>query len=204
MVRRSSLVILSFCLLGCFLLGCPKRVAKIPPVEVPPTKDPLAKLLEAFSPAQTLQAKASIRIDTKRRGEEMNFLLNGIILYQKPDKLRILGYHPLGMGLFDALYLEGEFSLLVPLQKRVYTGRVSEFGDLIDKAGEIRISTERGEGGETPSRIRVELTEKETSLELRLKNIVVNSDLPEGSFEWAIPEGVEVRSLAQFLRGRRR
>ena len=74
----------------------------------------------------------------------MNFLLNGFVLYQKPDQLRILGYpFPLGMGLFDALYRNGEFFLLIPFQKRAYTGEVSEFEDLIEKAGPIEISFEK-------------------------------------------------------------
>ncbi|MGZ3525974.1 MAG: hypothetical protein ACXU9L_14385, partial [Thermodesulfobacteriota bacterium] len=87
MVRKHVFVILSLILLGLFLSGCPKKVP-IPSIEAPPVKDPMAKLLEAFSSAETLQAKASIRLDTVRKGEELKFLLNGIVLYEKPDKLR--------------------------------------------------------------------------------------------------------------------
>jgi hypothetical protein len=133
----------------------------------------------------------------------MSFLLNGFLLYQKPDRLRLLGYHPLGMGLFDALYRNGEFFLLIPLQKRAYTGEVSQFEDLIEKAGEIKISSEKSEGSEVPNRIRIEVVEKETRIELRLKEISVNSSLPEDSFQWVIPEGVEVKPLARLLKGKK-
>jgi hypothetical protein len=136
-------------------------------------------------------------------GEGMNFLLNGYLLYQKPDKLRLLGYHPLGMGLFDALYRNGEFFLLIPIQKKAYTGEVSEFEDLIEKAGAIQISSEKSEGSEIPNRIRIDVVEKETRIELRLKEISINSSLPEDSFQWAVPDGVEVRPLTGLLKGKK-
>ena len=201
MVRRFCFFILGLLFLALFLSGCPKQVARIPSIEAPSAENPMAKLLGAFSAVESLQAKASIRVETVRMGEEMNFLLNGLLLYQRPDKLRILGYHPLGMGLFDALYRNGEFFLLSPLQKRVYTGEISEFEDLIEKAG-IRISTEKAEGSEIPNRIRIEAVEKKTRVELKLKEISVNSSLPEDSFEWVEPEGVEVQPLAKLLKGK--
>lgn len=202
MIRRPWCVILSLFLLVLFLSGCPKKVAKIPSIEVPPVKDPMAKLLEAFSSAESLQAKASIRLDTVRKGEELKFLLNGIVLYEKPDKLRILGYHPFGMGVFDALYRGGEFFLFSPLQNRAYTGEISEFGDLIAKAN-IRISTEKPEGSEVPNRIRIEMPEKETRVDVKLKEISINQTLPKDAFQWVAPEGVEIKPLAQFLKGKK-
>jgi len=195
-------VILSLFLLVLFLSGCPKKVAKIPSIEVPPVKDPMAKLLEAFSSADSVQAKASIRLDTVRKGEELKFLLNGIVLYEKPDKLRILGYHPFGMGVFDALYRGGEFFLFSPSQNRAYTGEISEFGDLIAKAN-IRISTEKAEGSEVPNRIRIEMPEKETRVDVKLKEISINQSLPKDAFQWVAPEGVEIKPLAQFLKGKK-
>lgn len=202
MIKRHYAFILCLILISLFLWGCPKKVVKIPPIEAPPVKDPIAKFLEDFSSAESLQARASIRLDTVRKGEEMRFLLNGFILYQKPDKFRILGYHPIGTGVFDAIYRGGEFFLLSPLQNRAYTGEISEFRNLMEKT-DIRISTEKAEGSQIPSRIRIELPEKETRLDLRLKEISINSSLPKDSFEWVVPEGVEVRPLAQFLRGKK-
>ena len=202
MVRKRWFMILSLFLLALLLSGCPKMIAKIPSIEAPPVKDPMAKLLEAFSSAETLQAKASIRLDTVRKGEEMKFLLNGIVLYEKPDKLRILGYHPFGMGVFDALYRGGEFVLFSPLQNRAYTGEISEFGNLIAKAN-VRISAEKPEGSDVPDRIRIELPEKDTRLDVRLKEITINQPLSKDAFQWVPPEGVEIKSLAQFLKGKK-
>jgi len=200
MVRKHVLVILSLILLGLFLSGCPKKVP-IPSIEAPPVKDPMAKLLEAFSSAETLKAKASIRLDTVRKGEELKFLLNGVVLYEKPDKLRILGYHPFGMGVFDALYRGGEFVLFSPLQNRAYTGEISEFRNLMEKAN-VRISTEKPEGSDVPDRIRIELPEKETRLEVKLKEISINYPLSKDAFQWVPPEGVQIKPLAQFLKGK--
>jgi outer membrane lipoprotein-sorting protein len=185
-----------------FLSGCPKKVARIPSVEAPPVRDPIAKLFETLSSVESLQAKASVRIDTVKKGEEFRFLLNGIVYYEKPDKLRILGYHPFGMGVFDALYRGGEFVLFSPLQNRAYTGEISEFRALIAKA-DIRISAEKPEGSEIPDRIRIEMPEKETRLDMKLKEVSVNQPLPADTFDWSPPEGVEIRPLAQFLKGKK-
>jgi outer membrane lipoprotein-sorting protein len=202
MIRKPWFMILNLFLLVFFLSGCPKKVVRIPSIEAPPVKDPVAKLLEAFSSAESLKANASIRLDTVRKGEELKILLNGVVLYEKPDKLRILGYHPFGMGVFDALYRGGEFFLLSPLQNKAYTGEISEFGDLIAKAN-IKISTERPEGSDIPNRIRIEMPEKETRVDLKLKEISINQLLPEDAFQWIVPEGVEIKPLAQFLKGKK-
>jgi len=203
MVRKTYLYIFCLLFLSLLLWGCPKKIEIIPP-EKPPFENPIVKLLEIFSLAESLQARASIRIETVRDGEEMNFLLNGFLLYQKPDKFRLLGYHPLGMGLFDALYRNGEFFLLIPPQKKAYTGELFQFEDVVAKAGEIKISSEKGEGSEIPNCIQIELVDKETRIELKLKGISVNPSLPEESFQWNIPEGVEVRSIDRLLKGKKR
>ncbi|MCX8117389.1 MAG: hypothetical protein N3G78_05580 [Desulfobacterota bacterium] len=203
MARIPCLLLLTLFLLSLFLWGCPKKVEILPP-QKPRFEDPISKLLESFSPVESLQARASIRIETVREGEEMNFLLNGFLLYQKPDKLRLLGFHPLGMGLFDALYRNGEIFLLIPPQKRAYIGEVAQFEEAMAKAGEVRISMEKGEGAEIPHRIQIELIEKESRIELRLKGISVNLPLPQESFQWEVPAGVEVRSFERLLRGLRK
>jgi outer membrane lipoprotein-sorting protein len=203
--RRSSkrwYVCTSLIILSLFLSGCPKKLAKIPSFEAPPARDPVAELLETFSSAESLEAKASIRLDTVRRGEELKFLLNGVVLYEKPDKLRILGYHPFGMGVFDALYRGGEFLLFSPMQNRAYAGEISEFSDLIAKTN-IKISAEKPEGSDLPDRIRIEMPEKETRVDVKLKEMSVNQPLPVDAFQWVAPDGVDVRPLAQFIKGKK-
>jgi hypothetical protein len=188
-----------FFLLGLLLSGCPKKVVIMPPIQAPPVKNPVNVLLEAFSDAENFQSKASIRVEALRNGQRMNFLLNGTVLYEKPDKLRILGYHPLGMGVFDALYRGGEFFLLSPLEKKAYTGEMLDFEDLIEKVG-VRISTEKTPGIKVPTLIRIGVDEPETRVDLRLKEIEVNSSLPDDTFRWWVPEGVDVMPLAQILK----
>jgi hypothetical protein len=106
------------------------------------------------------------------------------------------------MGVFDVLYRGGEFFLFSPLQNRAYTGEISEFRDLIAKAN-IKISAEKPEGSDVPDRIRIEMPEKETRLDVRLKEISINQSLPMDSFQWVAPEGVEIKPLAQFLKGKK-
>jgi outer membrane lipoprotein-sorting protein len=203
---RKYLISISFLLLMSFVLwGCPKKVEIIPPEKLPP-KDPIAKLLEKFSSAESLTARTSIRIVIVKDGEETHFpTINGFLLYQKPDKLRVVGFSPLpfATGLFDALYRNGEFFLLVVPQKRAYTGEVSQFEDLIERAGPIEVSSEKPEGNEIPNRIRIHVVDKETRIDLRLKEISINSSLPADTFQWTVPEGVDVQPLAQLLKKKR-
>ncbi len=200
MTRRFSILFLLLAA-GFVLTGCPKR----PPVPVPPEEkpfvNPIDKILDIFSFAETLQSKASIRIDMVKDGEKEVYVLNGFILYQKPDKLRILGYHPLGMGLFDALYRNGELSLLIPLQKVAFTGEVSDFEGALRKAGEIQVTSGMNEMRNIPNRIRILVVEKEIEIDLRLKETQVNPELTEDAFQWALPEGVKERPLSSLLRG---
>jgi outer membrane lipoprotein-sorting protein len=203
MVKRHCLIILSLFFFGIFLSGCPKKIPEPVMIEKRSGENPISKLLETFSSAESLQARASIRVDTVRGGEEMSFLLNGLILYEKPDKFRLLGYLPLGMNLFDALYRQGEFFLLIPLQKKVYTGEVSQFEDVIEKGGIIQVSSDKSEDNEIPKRIRIEIKEKDTRVELRLKEITINASLSEDSFQWTTPEGVEVVPLVKFFKGKK-
>ena len=202
MIRRSFNVLIPLVLIALFITGCPKRpLAPVPPVEKPLFVNPIDKVLEILSFAETLQAKASIRIDMVRDGEKQAFLLNGVVLYQGPDRLRILGYHPLGMGLFDALYRNGEFSLLLPLQKMAFTGEVSQFDDAMRKVGEIQITSGKNEMRNIPNRIWINIVEKQIEIDLRMKEIQVNQELPEDTFQWNLPGGVEVRPLSRLLRG---
>jgi hypothetical protein len=201
MIRGRCFFILGFILLGLLLSGCPKKIPPPVIIEKPSVADPMANLLEACSFAESFQARASIRLYMVRNGQEVNFpSFNGVLLYRRPDRFRLLGYHPLGMGLFDALYNHGEFFLLIPLQKKAYQGETSKIDDLIEKAGPIEVFSERAEGSEIPNRIRIEIPEKEIRVDLKLKDISLNSTLPEDSFEWTLPEGVDVQPLSKLLR----
>jgi outer membrane lipoprotein-sorting protein len=71
----------------------------------------------------------------------------------------------------------------------------------MERAGPIQILVEKNEGNGIPRRIQIEIIEKDTRIDLKLKDIMVNSVLPEDSFEWIVPEGVEVRPLTGLLRG---
>ena len=200
MTRKFSILLLLLTT-GLLVIGCPKRPPVVLPEEKPPFVNPIGKMLEIFSFAETLQSKASIRIDMVKDGEREVYILNGFILYQRPDKLRILGYHPLGMGLFDALYRNGEFSLLIPLQKVAFTGEVSDFEGALRKVGEVKVTTGMNEVRNIPNRIQIRIIEKEIEIDLRLKETQVNPELSEDAFQWALPEGVTERPLSSLLRG---
>ncbi len=66
----------------------------------------------------------------------------------------------------------------------------------------VKISSEKPEGSDVPNRIRIELPEKNTRLDMKLKDLSINQPLAKDAFEWVPPEGVDMRPLAQFLRGK--
>ncbi len=200
MVRGSSIFFVVL-MVGLLLTGCPKRPpAPLPPVEKPPFVNPIDRIFEILSFAETIQSKASIRVDLVKDGERQFYPFNGLVLYQKPDQLRIIGYLPLGMEVFDALYRNGEFFLLFPLQKIAFTGEVSEFEDTMRNAGEIQVSSGMNEMRNIPNRIRIDIVEKQIEIDLRLKETQVNQQLPEDAFHWSLPEGVQERPLSRLLR----
>jgi outer membrane lipoprotein-sorting protein len=201
MIRKASFLAFGLFPLLFLLTGCPKKVPEPFIQEKKFAVNPIEEILETLSFAETLEAKASIRIDTVSKGERVTLPVNGDLIYQKPVYLRLQGYHPFGMGLFDALYRDGEFFLLIPSQKRAYTSEISQMESLMERAGPIQILVEKNGGNGIPRRIQIEIIEKDTRIDLKLKDIVVNSVLPEDSFEWIVPEGVEVRPLTGLLRG---
>jgi len=203
-MKKASVLALGFVLTGLFLMGCPKKVPPpLPPPEKPPFLNPMERLLQTFYPFESLQARASIRIDMVEQGEKNYYVLNGVLFFQRPDRLRILGFHPFGMALFDSLYREGDLFILVPFQKRAYVGELSRFQDWIEKAGEIEISSLRDEQRNTPSRIRIVVVEKEIEIEIKLKDVSVDKEFPPDTFAWEPPEGIRVRPLDSLLRKKR-
>jgi hypothetical protein len=188
---------------AAFLWGCPKRVPPpepLPPPEKPALVNPMIKIFEAFASADTAQARASIRIDTVRDREEQSFLLNGMLLYEKPEKLRIIGFHPLGMNVFDAIYDQGSFFVVSPLQRKVYIGEVSKFEDFMEKIGPMVVTTEKGKWNDLPGRILIDIVEKKTLIDLRLREVAFNPTLPPDSFKTVVPEGVDVIPVERLLK----
>lgn len=202
-MRKQGLGLLALVLTSLFVAGCPKKVVPpLPPPEKPAFVHPMERLLRTFSSFETFQARASIRIDTLEGGEKNYHVLNGMVLYQRPDRLRILGFHPLGMLLFDSIYRDGELFLLIPFQQRAYRGVVSDFQDWIEKAGPIEITSAEDEARGVPTRIRIVLVEREIDIELKLKDASVNQALPPHTFDWTPPEGVRVRPLESLMKKR--
>ena len=199
MVPKSWWAFSCLLLLGILLSGCPKKTVRMPPLVGPTVKNPVNTLLEAFSEAGNFQSKASIRVEIVRDGKRMNLLLNGNVIFEKPDKLRVEGFLPFGMPVFDALYRNGEFFLFSPTERKAYTGEISDFEDLMERVG-VQISTEKTQGFMIPNLIRIGIEERQTRVDLRLKDVSINSSLPEDAFRWSVPEGVEVMPLAELLK----
>jgi len=53
----------------------------------------------------------------------------------------------------------GVFFVLVPSERRAYTGKIEELDDLAEKAGGIQISSEK-DPADVPNRIRIEMRKR--------------------------------------------
>lgn len=201
---KFPLCLISVLLGVLFLGGCPKRPPEIIQPEKPAQINPIEKILREFSPVDSFQARTSIRVEVERGGDEVKLLLDGILLFQKPDRLRIIGYHPLGISVFDTLYQNNQLFIFIPIQKKAYEGSVSQFEDMIEKAGDIMITAQKEEDGDLPDQIIIEALDMGIRIWLRLKDKILNPVFHEETFKWSLPEGVEVRSIARFLRKRTR
>lgn len=190
------------CLTITILYGCPKSKIEIKPHDRPAFVNPFEKILMEFSKVDSFQSKTSIRIESERSGEEIKYLLDGIILFHKPDRLRILGFHPLGISIFDALYYEGQLLIFIPFQKKAYIGEISKLDEMMEKAGEIIVTSEKVQESEIPGQINIEAKEIGIRFFIKLKDISLNPDLSEETFAWNLPEGIEIRPISRLLRGK--
>jgi len=62
------------------------------------------------------------------RGEGIPFAqsINGSVMYQRPDSIRLKGYSRFGNVLFDFLLKQNHFAIRVEGEKGIFTGRVAE------------------------------------------------------------------------------
>jgi outer membrane lipoprotein-sorting protein len=114
---------------GCFLISTTRRlpVPKAPEVIMTVTPDQLVNVLnERWDALHTLTAKVEIQASVLKtdKGEATDYTtFGGVILFSKPDKLRVLGRVPVvGLTMFDMASDGMNFTMYEPSKSIAYKG----------------------------------------------------------------------------------
>ena len=114
---------------GCFLISTTRHlpVPKAPAVTHTVTPDQLVQSLnERWDALNTMTAKVEIQASVLKtnKGEATDYTtVGGVILFSKPEKLRVLGRLPVvGLTAFDMASDGERFTMYVPSKKTAYKG----------------------------------------------------------------------------------
>lgn len=114
---------------GCFLISTTRHlpVPKAPATIMTVTPDELVKSLnDRWDALHTMTAKVEIQASVLKtdKGEATDYTtVGGVILFSKPEKLRVLGRVPVvGLTAFDMASDGKQFTMYVPSKKTAYKG----------------------------------------------------------------------------------
>ncbi|MBW2040198.1 MAG: hypothetical protein JRI46_11535 [Deltaproteobacteria bacterium] len=178
------------------VMGCvPKRLPEAE-MEKVPLSQALAAALSRYHGVSSLQARLFVKVEVR---EELH-LLRGVLLYERPVRLRLRLTSTLGATVGEVIYSEGLLHIILPSEKKIYMGWIgqgdSRGGDTLILKMAYKDYQEIG-GGRFPTRIYGEVEGKGIRFELRLKGPHVDLPLPEGAFV-PITAGWEVYPLADL------
>jgi hypothetical protein len=171
-----------------------------------PISQILAHTLKQYEGINTLQTQLFIQLELR----DEYYMLRGVLLYERPSRVRLQLSSSLGGTVGEVLYNEGLLSLLVPSKERVYQGRINE-GE--GREGYSLFLTmvyndykEIGGGRRLPTRIYGEGDEVAIRFNVRLKDPQVDCTLPEGAFslptgKWEVHPLSELKGLLPGIEG---
>ncbi len=121
-----ALVFILVGLTGCPSIPMPKPETKPDPSFVPSYSQ--EELLAALQAKETAIATLKGLFQAEIRGEGIPFAqsINGTVMYQRPNSLRLRGFSRFGSVLFDLLHKQNHFAIRVEGEEGVLTGRLSE------------------------------------------------------------------------------
>ncbi len=123
---RSCLI---FVLAGAGLAGC----ALFAPREEPPLKQVTAEELTTLlrqRDAAVHSMKGLFTAKVKGGLLPISTRVEGTVHYRRPNALRLRGFTPFGGELFEFVQADDRYTLRLPLEGKVYTGRPSEMKEL--------------------------------------------------------------------------
>ncbi|MCJ7545529.1 MAG: hypothetical protein MUP30_01700 [Deltaproteobacteria bacterium] len=176
--------------------GCAPQRLPLEQGERIPLSQVLQQTLRHYEGINTLQTQLFIQLEMR----DEYYVLRGVLLYERPTRLRLQLSSSLGGTVGEVIYNEGLVSILLPSKGRIYQGRIEE-GE--GKGGDalflIMIYNDYAEigGRRFPTRIYGEGEEMSIRFNVRLRDPQVDVALPEGVF---IPPtaGWEVHPLSEL------
>jgi hypothetical protein len=176
--------------------GCAPQRLPLEKGEKVPLDQVLAQTLIQYKGINTLRAQLFIQLELR----DEYYVLRGVLLYERPDRLRLQLTSSLGNTVGEVIYDQGLLSILLPSKERIYQGSL-EGGE--GRGGDALFVTmiydDYAEIGGTrfPTRICGEGEEVAIRFNVKLKAPQVDIALPEGAFT-PPTAGWEVHPLSEL------
>jgi hypothetical protein len=180
-------------------VGCvPKRIPEEKGERIPLSQI-LPQTLKRYEGVNTLQSRLFVQLNLR----DEYYVLQGVLLFERPARLRLRLTHNLGGTVGEVIYNEGLLTLLFPTKGQIYQGWIEE-GE--NPKGETLFLTmaytndEETEGLGFPTRILGEGEKIGIRFDMKLKDPQVNLPLPESAFipptgEWEIHPLEDLKDL---------
>jgi hypothetical protein len=176
--------------------GCAPQRLPLEKGERIPLSRILAHTLRQYEGINTLQTPLFIQLELR----DEYYVLRGVLLYERPSRLRLQLTSSLGGTVGEVIYNEGLISILLPSKGRIYQGRIEEGegegGDSLFLTLVYNDYVEMG-GRHFPTRIYAEGDGLAIRFNVRLKDPEVDIALPEGAFNPATA-GWELHPLSEL------
>ena len=183
--------------------GCmPKRILEEKGERIP-LSQVLTKTLKRYEGVNTLQARLFVKLDLR----DEYYILQGILLYERPARVRLRLTTNFGGTVGEVIYNEGLLCILLPSKDKIYQGWIEE-GE-IPKSETLFLSIAYSDDVEIgglgfPTRISGEGEGMGIRFDVKLKDPQVDLPLPEGAFSpptagWEIHPLEDLKDLLQKI-----
>jgi hypothetical protein len=179
---------------GCALKKIPEEKG-----ERIPLSQVLSYTLRRYEGINTLQSRLFVQLDLR----DEYYVLQGVLLYERPARLRLRLTTNFGGTVGEVIYNEGFLSLLFPSKGQIYQGWIEEGEN--PKAETLFLIMaysydDKKEGPGFPTRISGEGEGMGIRFDMKLKDPQVDLPLPEGAFippigEWEIHPLEDLKDL---------
>jgi hypothetical protein len=186
--------------------GCAVQRLPMEQGERIPLPQVLQQTLRHYEGIDTLQTPLFIQLELR----DEYYVLRGILLYERPARLRLQLTSSLGNTVGEVIYNDGLLSILLPSKERIYQGRIEEEeggrGDVLFLTMVYNDYKEIGDR-RFPTRIYGEGEEMGLRFNVKLKDPQVDCALPEGAFtpparEWEVHPLSELKGLFPGIEGK--
>jgi hypothetical protein len=184
-------------------VGCaPKRIPEEKWERIP-LSQVLPQTLRKYEGVNTLQSRLFVQLELR----DEYYVLQGVLLYERPARLRLRLNTNLGGTVGEVIFNEGRIFIILPSEGKIYRGWIEE-GE--SPKGETYFLTmaysddNKIEGLGFPTRISGEGEVMGIRFDMKLKDPQVNFPLPERAFvlpkgEWEIHPLEDLKDLLQKI-----